>query len=105
VVKKNPFGITTQQAILSNLNRNPYAALHQIKHELINHAKQAWKMTAMSDEVAYKLLGLYQEKVQEWCGEQKKNYDSWHKETTGQWFLTELKRVYGWEPAPLQLAI
>jgi superfamily II DNA or RNA helicase len=105
VVKHNPFGITTQQAIMNNLGRNPYAALHQIKHELINHARQAWKMAAMTDDVAYKLLGLYQDRVEEWCREQKKNYDSWHKETTGGWFLAELKRVYGWEPAPLQLAI
>lgn len=105
VVKNNPFGISTQQVILNNLNRNPYAALHEIKHQLVAHARQTWKMKSLDDETAYKLLALYQERVEEWCGEQRKNYDTWHKDLTGKWFLDELKKVYDWEPKPLELSL
>lgn len=113
VVKNNPFGIDVKVIIGETAGMtnsfgqpvNQYNALHRIKTQLIAHARNQWKMGEVNEELAYKLLALYQEQVETWCREKKKNYDQWHKDTTAAWFLQELKRVYGWQPAPLLLTV
>jgi superfamily II DNA or RNA helicase len=82
-----------------------YAALHQIKTKIVAQAKSQWGLRQLTDGHAYKLLEMYQDKVREWCKAKKKNYNQWHKDITTQWFFSELKRVFNWEPERLEIAI
>lgn len=89
----------------ANANRKPYYTLHQLKTEMVAKAKADLGLAKITDEIAYRLLSLYQEKVAEWCKITGKKYNQWHKDTTAQWFLAELKTVFGWEPTALSIAI
>ena len=100
----SPVNLSVRDIITENTGRKDYYTLHQIKYKLVNHYKAHVK-DGLTDDIAYKMLSIYQDKVQEWCKEKDKRYDQWHKETTGQWFLEELKRQFGWEPAPLTLEL
>lgn len=82
---------------------NNYFALHHTKSLLIN--KLAEKHNPITDAEAYKVLGLYQSKVQEWCSANGKLYNQWHKETTAGWLMMELKRVFNWEPQVFELQL
>jgi hypothetical protein len=70
---------------------------------VVSQAKYQWRVKAMEDSIAYQLLAMFQEKVKEWCKETGKKYNTWHQQTTSEWFFKELKRVWGWEPANLIL--
>jgi hypothetical protein len=82
---------------------NTYFALHQTKSLLIK--KLADQKKPVTDKEAYKVLGLYQSKVQEWCAANGKLYNQWHKETTAGWLMAELKRVFAWEPKTFELQL
>jgi len=82
---------------------NPHSVLHRIKADLIKTVRAA--QPRVQDAEAYKLLEVYQDKVQEWCKINGKPYNQWYKETTAEWFFEEMKRVFGWEPQKLSLAI
>lgn len=84
---------------------NGYATLHQIKSKIVAQARSEWGLRKLTDAHAYRLLEMYQEKVQEWCGQTNRRYNQWHKDTSTQWFFQELKRVFNWEPQVLSIAI
>jgi hypothetical protein len=64
-----------------------------------------WGVSQMTEAKAYKLLEVFQGKVQEWCKETKTRYDDWVKTNSADWFFAELKRVFNWEPQKLEIAI
>lgn len=97
----SPISLSVKDIINENSGRKDYYTLHQIKYKIINHYRAHVK--EMTDDIAYKMLSVYQDKVQEWCREKGKKYNQWHKETSGQWFLDALKTSFNWEPAPLTL--
>lgn len=80
---------------------NPYRVLHQVKSFIVANAKM--QNTGMNETIAYNLLDVYQQKVQEWCRENGKPYNQWHKETTAQWLFEEIKRVFDYHLNELQL--
>lgn len=82
---------------------NPYRSLHQIKNFILADAKA--KNTGINETIAYNLLSIYQQKVQEWCRENGKAYNEWHKNTTAGWFFDELKKQFDYEPPKLSLAV
>lgn len=83
--------------------RNPYSTLHQIKGILIAQIKD--QITEMNDKCAYELLNVFQEKVKQWCADEHKNYDEWHKQTTSEWFFAELKNQFQYERPILKLEL
>lgn len=99
VTKKVPININVVQIVEDNKARKSFYALHQIKHKLINH----YRMDGITDEIAYDMLAMYQEKVEEWCRLMKKDYNMFMKEKSGQWFLDELQTVYSWVPPTFSL--
>jgi superfamily II DNA or RNA helicase len=86
-------------------SNSKWRAVHQIKYAVIKQAKTEWGLNQLTDAKAYKLLSIYQEKVSEWCKETKTRYDGWVKDTSAEWFFSELKRVFNWEPEKLSLAV
>lgn len=99
VSKRVPININVQQIIEENKERRSFYALHQIKHQIINH----YRTEIMTDEIAYEILRIYQERVEEWCRLSKKNYDQFMKEKSATWLLSELKEIYSWVPPVFQL--
>ena len=99
VTKKMPININVVQIVEDNKARKAFYALHQIKHKLINH----YRMDGITDHIAYEMLAIYQEKVEEWCKLMKKDYNMFMKEKSGQWFLDELNAVYSWSPSSFSL--
>lgn len=99
VSKRLPANINVVSIIEQNKARKSFYALHQIKHQLINH----YRMDGITDEIAYEMLAMYQEKVEEWCRITKNDYNMFMKEKSGQWFLDELKNVYSWSPPTFTL--
>lgn len=97
----HPLKVDVKQAAANAQGKNPYYALHQIKHTIIGTAQYQWKVTKMTDGMAYRLLEMYHEKVKEWCKSTGRRYNQWHKDTSAQWFFEELKKKYRWEPARL----
>jgi hypothetical protein len=95
--------IDVPAVIVATQDHNPYYALHQIKENIVSGARS--KLVNIDDAAAYRLLESYQEKVAEWCKVTGKNYNQWHKSTTGTWFLEELDKVFGWKPPALSIAI
>jgi superfamily II DNA or RNA helicase len=88
------------KALIENTSdKKDYYSLHAIKNKIVNH----YKVESMNDDVAYKVLAAYQEKVAEWCKEKGKPYNQWHKNTTAEWLFAEFKKIYNWEPAELQI--
>lgn len=59
----------------------------------------------MDELRAYGLLQTFQNLVQQWCKENGKDYDQWHKTTTAEWFFAEIKRVFGFERQPLSITL
>lgn len=99
VTKKVPININVVQIVEDNKERRSFYALHQIKHKLINH----YRMDGITNEIAYEMLAMYQEKVEEWCRLTKNDYNMFMKEKSGQWFLTSLNDVYSWVPPTFEL--
>lgn len=89
----------------TNKDRNAYYTVHEIKDRVITQAKYSWGMKKLTDQMAYKLLDVFQEKVKEWCEVREKRYDSWHKETTSTWFFTALEKQFGYKQVELSIAI
>lgn len=99
VSKKLPANINVIDIIEQNKARKSFYALHQIKHQLINH----YRLDGITDVIAYEMLAMYQEKVEEWCRITKNDYNMFMKEKSGGWFLDELKNVYSWVPPTFTL--
>lgn len=99
VTKKMPIHINVSDIIEQNSARKSFYALHQIKHQLINH----YRVETITDAIAYDLLSIYQTKVEEWCRLTKNDYNQFIKEKSGQWLLAELKTVYSWSPSVFTL--
>lgn len=99
VSKRLPVNISVVEIVEQNKLRKSFYALHQIKHRLINH----YRMDGITDEIAYEMLAMYQEKVEEWCRLTKHDYNMFMKEKSGQWFLNELQTVYSWVPPTFSL--
>lgn len=97
--KKVPISINVSQIIEDNIHMKNFYSLHQIKHALVRH----YKVDTLTDEIAYEILSLYQQKVEEWCRLMKKDYNQFMKEKSGQWLLDELKSVYSWTPPIFEL--
>jgi superfamily II DNA or RNA helicase len=97
----SPVNISVKDIVHENAGRRDYYSLHQIKYRIVNHYKGHVK--EMTDDVAYKMLAIYQDKVQEWCAEKGRNYNQWHKENTAVWFFEAMKTMFQWEPTPLTL--
>lgn len=105
LTRDKPFVLNVTEVIGLHQDKKEYYALHQIKNSLVSQAKYKWGMKTLSDTTAYKLLELYQSKVKEWCHAKDKPYNTWHKQTTTEWFFEELKRVFKWEPQKLSIAV
>lgn len=97
--KKVPISINVNAIIEENILMRSFYSLHQIKHTLVQH----YKVDTLTDEIAYEILAIYQEKVEEWCRITKKDYNQFMKEKSGQWLLDELKAVYSWTPPVFEL--
>jgi superfamily II DNA or RNA helicase len=89
----------------ANGSGSKWRAVHQIKYAVIKQARMEWGVSQMTEAKAYKLLEVFQGKVQEWCKETKTRYDDWVKTNSADWFFAELKRVFNWEPQKLEIAI
>lgn len=102
VTKKIPISINIAVLVEDCIKakRNSFYPLHQIKHQLIHH----YRVDTITDEIAYQLIELYQQKVEEWCRLTKNDYNMFVKEKSGQWMLDELKNVYSWVPPTFQLS-
>lgn len=87
--------------IAGSSDKKDYYSLHAIKHKIVSH----YKVATMTDDVAYKVLAAYQDKVSEWCREKGKPYNQWHQKTTAEWLFAEFKKVYNWEPAALNIEL
>jgi superfamily II DNA or RNA helicase len=74
------------------------AVLHEIKRQIINHAKRSWKLKRIDDKMAAQLVAIYQERVKEWCNLKLKTYDWWLEKNSKDWMHAEFKRVFNWEP-------
>lgn len=107
LTETNPLKVSVQDMVqeTESAGRKEYATLHQIKSRIVAQAKNEWRVRELTDAKAYKLLELYQEKVQEWCRAKGKKYNQWHKDITTEWFFAELKRVFTWEPQKLSIAV
>jgi superfamily II DNA or RNA helicase len=92
--KKLPPHINVAQIIEDNKHAKAFYSLHQIKHQLIRH----YKIETMTDQIAYEMLALYQDKVEEWCRLSSKDYNQFMKEKSAQWLQDELKTIYSWTP-------
>jgi hypothetical protein len=81
-----------------NKDGQPYsdiAALHEIKRQIINHAKRTWKLRRLDDKTAQHLVDLYQGRVKEWCNIKLKIYDHWLQRTSREWMMAEFKSSVG----------
>lgn len=83
---------------------NKHAVLHRVKMEIIKKAVEI-NNTTPDNHVIYALLDSYQDKVQEWCSINGIAYNQFYKEITAKWFFDECKKVWGWEPERLSLAL
>lgn len=83
--------------------QKPYSSLHRAKEIIITQAKS--QQIGMNETIAYNLLEAYQEKVAEWCKINQKPYNDWHKQTTAEWFFTELKKQFNWEMPKLNMEL
>lgn len=99
--KKMPLHIDVMKAIEDGRQMSPKAfyPLHQIKYQLIRH----YKVENITDEIAYQLLAIFQEKVEEWCRVVKHDYNQWMKEKSAKWLFDELKTVYSYTPPEFTL--
>ena len=97
----NTVKIDVKEVIAQSQGKRDYYALHAIKHKLVAH----YKVETMTEDVAYKLLSLFQKKIAEWCKEKSKPYNQWHQKTTAEWLFEELFKVYGWKPEPLEISL
>jgi superfamily II DNA or RNA helicase len=77
------------------------AVLHEIKRQIIAHAKRSWRLRAMDDQTAGMLLQAYRTKIGEWCAYKGKKYDWWLDKMSKEWMYAEFKRVWSWEPKQL----
>lgn len=98
--KKLPPNINVAQIMEDNKHAKAFYSLHQIKHALIRH----YNVETMTDEIAYAMLALYQDKVEEWCKLSKKNYDQFMKEKSALWLMDELKNVYSWSAPTFEIS-
>jgi superfamily II DNA or RNA helicase len=88
--------VDVKKVIEENEGKKDYAALHRMKTLIVYEAKRNG-VRSLTDNSAATLSELYQNKVKQWCKEKSKRYNSWHKETTAEWFNAELKRVYNYQ--------
>jgi superfamily II DNA or RNA helicase len=107
LTEARPLELKVEEVVeqVASSGQKEYSALHQIKTKVIGQARSQWGLRQLSDNHAYKLLDIYQEKVKEWCKAKGKKYNQWHKDITTQWFFDELKRVFKWEPQKMEIAI
>lgn len=105
LTESRPLKVDVTATIKAAEGKNPYYAIHQMKHTIIGTAQYQWKVKTMTDGVAYKLLDMFQDKVKEWCKANGKKYNDWHKRTTSEWFFDELKKKYKWEAPTLKMAV
>jgi superfamily II DNA or RNA helicase len=75
------------------------AVLHEIKRQIVNHAKRSWKVKRLDDQTAKQLVTIYQDRVKEWCNMKLKAYDWWLEKNSREWMYAEFKRVWDWAPA------
>jgi superfamily II DNA or RNA helicase len=73
------------------------AVLHEIKRQIINHAKRSWKVKRLDDQTAKQLVTIYQDRVKEWCNMKLKAYDWWLEKNSREWMYAEFKRVWNYE--------
>lgn len=73
------------------------AVVHEIKRQLIYHIQRVWRVKKMNDAIAFKLVGLYQSQVAEWCRLKGKEFTPWLQRATKEWLQMELKRVFKWD--------
>jgi superfamily II DNA or RNA helicase len=88
-------------AVKKNKEGQPYkdiAVLHEIKRQIINHAKRTWKLRRLDEKTAQHLVDLYQGRVKEWCNIKLKIYDHWLQRNSREWMMAEFKRVWNYEP-------
>lgn len=88
-------GIDIEKIIEKNKQYAPYRSLHMIKGTLVTKFRHQYKHTFLAPELRERLNARYQDYVRQWCEEQGKDYNSWHKRTTKQWMMDELDRIYG----------
>jgi superfamily II DNA or RNA helicase len=73
------------------------AVLHEIKRQIINHAKRSWKVKKLDTQTAELMITTYQDRVKEWCNLKLKAYDWWLEKNSREWMLAEFKRVWNYE--------
>jgi superfamily II DNA or RNA helicase len=91
-------GIDIEALIAKNQEYQPYTTLHQIKRNLIARFRDKYKHMTCSQAVRDALNERYQAYVKQWCEQQMKPYNKWHKDTTRKWLMDELNRYFGKVP-------
>ena len=106
LTEEHPLAVKVSQVIQESetAGRKDYFAIHKLKHDIISTAKRDWKVKRITEAIADKLHGMFQEKVREWCKEKGKRYNQWHRETTAQWFDEELQKVFKYQPSAQAVA-
>jgi superfamily II DNA or RNA helicase len=74
------------------------AVLHEIKRQIVNHAKRSWKLRRIDEQMAKHIVDIYQQRVKEWCNIKLKIYDPWLQRASREWMMSEFKRVWDYEP-------
>jgi superfamily II DNA or RNA helicase len=80
------------------MGKKPYATMFQIGNNLATQAKYRLGKRLMTDNMAYQILKLYQEKTKEWLHTKGKRWNDWHRKVTQDHLFKELKRAFPkWE--------
>lgn len=105
--KRKPPFIDVPYLIKENANKRtadgkpykPMVVLHEIKRQLVGHARRSWKLKRIDAATAELLVRMYHAKVKEWCLCSGKNFDWWMESTTAKWMYEEFRRVWKYEPS------
>lgn len=105
--KRRPPFIDVPQLIRENAEKKtadgkpykPMVVLHEIKRQLVGHARRSWKLKRIDATTAELLVRMYHAKVKEWCLCSGKNFDWWMENTTSQWMYEEFRRAWKYEPS------
>lgn len=73
---------------------NPYRTLHIAKSKLVQAYARRYPATLPNTAMRTALNDRYQEIVRQWCRENKKRYNGWHRETTEKWLNEEIDRAF-----------
>jgi superfamily II DNA or RNA helicase len=75
-----------------------FAAVHEIKRQIIFHAQKRWRLRTIDEKTAVRLLEYFRTCVKAWCEQKGKKWSTWWEKSTREWMDAEYERAFKFKP-------